>query len=93
MGLFRPGNPAAQLHTLAGKVEVEHIHSEERKDSEKPDGRHTKMETHHTYPIQPKKTADKDLPFIPASEVQKRDGKDGKQLRTGDVTFQHSHTR
>lgn len=34
----------------------------------------------HIYPIKPKKTPDKDLPFIEASEVRKRDGKDGNQL-------------
>lgn len=92
MGWIHPGNPAEQLHKLAGKVEVDRAHVQHTSDS-KPSPTTptpTKMEETPTYSFQPKKTVDKDLPFIAASEVQKQDGKDGKKLRTHLHLHNHS---
>ena len=66
MGWLRPSkDPSKHLHSLAGRIEVE------SQDS---------IDTIAIYPIQSKKVKDEDLPFIPAEEVMKRQGKEGCKL-------------
>ena len=81
MGWIRTTNPAKQLHSLAANVEVERVRLDSPSASPTSPKRDVAMaKQDNSYPIQPKKTPDKDLPLIPASEVTKRDGKDGNRL-------------
>lgn len=81
---------ANELHKVASRVEVErrgsvHQTATSRRDSS------SNAEGHKpaVYPIAPKKTADKDLTYISATEVKKHDGKEGNRLCTH--LHQHDH--
>jgi hypothetical protein len=81
MGWIRIGSPAPakSLHNLAAKVEVEHRRSTPP-ESDPTDPPYSPTEPKDEYPIISKRTTEKDLPFISAGEVKKRDGKEGKRL-------------
>ena len=88
--------PAKQLHSLAARVEVDSVKAndadpvtpaaqEKRADARVRAGRDDAQtacnsSNHSSYPVQPKSKADDSLPFIPADEVKKQDGKDGRRL-------------
>jgi hypothetical protein len=81
MGWIRIGSPAPakSLHNLAAKVEVEH----RRATPTEPDPSNSSgpsAEPKDEFPIIPKRILEKDLPFISAGEVKKRDGKEGRRL-------------
>ncbi|TKA83470.1 hypothetical protein B0A55_00564 [Friedmanniomyces simplex] len=60
---------------------AEHAEHVELVETIEPVAQHSKIQLDSiVYPILPKRTAAKDLPFIPSTEVAKRDGKGGSRL-------------
>ena len=88
MGWIRTSHPAKQLHKIAASVETGNPASEKfgkPENSEKSDIEYTENttpteNTQKHYPIQPRTRTDKDLPFLLADEVRKRNGKEGERL-------------
>jgi hypothetical protein len=81
MGWIRVGSPAPakSLHNLAAKVEVEHRRATPT-ESDSTISSGTSTEPNDGFPVISKRTPEKDLPFISAGEVKKRDGKEGRRL-------------
>jgi hypothetical protein len=81
MGWIRIGSPAPakSLHNLAAKVEVEHRRATPT-ESDRINSSGPSTEPKDEFPIISKRILEKNLPFISAGEVKKRDGEDGKRL-------------
>ena len=83
MGWIRVGkhgpSSAQQLHNIAAKIEVDNKTVVENREHAEASA---SIEHDPTYPILLRRTKDHDLPFIPSSEVVKRNGNDGNRLCT-----------
>ena len=87
MGWIRIGTHGAglaqQLHNVAAKVQVDTKTADEQVCEA---GGETNIEHDRLYPILSRRAKDQDLPFIPASEVVMRNGKNENRLCTHLIT-------